>query len=1146
MALVEDKPAITADKLPKQIVEVLDRAIRRRRNVILLRGILAVAAVAIGMLLGLMAIDLLVTIVSSTVRWSLTLSALLIVFGSIGWFLVRPLARRMTLVRMAQLVDAHHPEFEERVSSTVELLSARKRRYDEASPMLLEALTNQAVQQVRAVEPRREFNLRSVRPFLAAVCAAVAVWVIIWFAWPTQTKKLLNRVLNPYAQSGNLRAADLEVHPGHTKVGVGDPLRIDATLKVGGAQHATVLQQNATGEELRIPMTRLTEPSADNSNFVVTLPRIAEAMKYRVLVDGGALSEYYSVTVTERPAVTRYDIRYEFPGYTGLQSRTVQNAKGDIVAPVGTTVTLTAMCSKPLHEAKLLLGGKTTAATEIAADGKATWQFMLLPTSSGKWSLALTDNDDLTITTEDHQVQAVPDAAPLVAIAKPEEAELRLKPDDRLPIDYRVREDYGLSSVSFLVRTGSGPEVSVKSSFPTKSSIERGTWVGNAVLDLRTLSLGGAPRIEVLLDVRDTLPEVLGGPQRALSRSIVIIFDANAQDYSAQSAEKSIRKLQTALADALNLLKGAKGQIASVRPTLDKQPLRLTPAGAKAIENSQTQTGQAETLLWKLYEAGEDPELMEHATQAAQIAEKHVTPARQALELIPLAHVKQEQVNQAKVAEDQIDAAIAALEGIIKKLAEEQQRLAKARQLAAELGNLADDQSRLRQATQNAKDKDPKSAEEIAERIRDAQWQIAHEATQLARKIDQSGFNGGTEHREASDFARQAANRLIDKKVNEAIPLGKQAEEKFNKSRDKLAAAPPAQAPQDALDPPFAQAEKQLAERQARVNEQLDALKKGDLAKALESLQKDVAERAKQLAERSEKLPKSTAAAEAPVPKEGNPQGPKDVKMPFKDTVGQAVEKAEMAAADLGHIDNIPKISPPKFVEGPQSPSDGGGSPDGGQGTQGGGSNTGAGSSKGPSPSNNNINNTIAKGKNLGKATLTAEALMNQKPGSNKGPSGGSGTELQKDAEELLRKGLAQIMADNNPEAKGFGGFGGGAPDKDVPPSAPKEFGAEGGEEMPSGEGQSESGEPQGGEPQGGEAKPGGKKAGRGGKLKAGQGRVTARLEELGISGSDWLKLPSDLRNELLQASDDRAPREYRELVRRYFQTMARRSGENK
>src|SRR5690606_18273679 len=104
----------------------------------------------------------------------LSVSVLLVFIAAAVVLLVIPLSRRMTLIRMAQFVDAHHPEFEERVSSTVELLSARHDRYGETSPQLLEALTVQAVQQVRAVQPRKEFNLHSIRPFVGAAAGAAA------------------------------------------------------------------------------------------------------------------------------------------------------------------------------------------------------------------------------------------------------------------------------------------------------------------------------------------------------------------------------------------------------------------------------------------------------------------------------------------------------------------------------------------------------------------------------------------------------------------------------------------------------------------------------------------------------------------------------------------------------------------------------------------------------------------------------------------------------------------------------------------------------------------------------------------------------------------------------------------------------------
>jgi len=54
------------------------------------------------------------------------------------------------------------------------------------------------------------------------------------------------------------------------------------------------------------------------------------------------------------------------------------------------------------------------------------------------------------------------------------------------------------------------------------------------------------------------------------------------------------------------------------------------------------------------------------------------------------------------------------------------------------------------------------------------------------------------------------------------------------------------------------------------------------------------------------------------------------------------------------------------------------------------------------------------------------------------------------------------------------------------------------------------------------------------------------QLESLGISVSDWAKLPGQLRDEVLQAASDSAPPEYRALIKQYFQEVSRRGGGQK
>jgi len=49
------------------------------------------------------------------------------------------------------------------------------------------------------------------------------------------------------------------------------------------------------------------------------------------------------------------------------------------------------------------------------------------------------------------------------------------------------------------------------------------------------------------------------------------------------------------------------------------------------------------------------------------------------------------------------------------------------------------------------------------------------------------------------------------------------------------------------------------------------------------------------------------------------------------------------------------------------------------------------------------------------------------------------------------------------------------------------------------------------------------------------------QLRELGIDLTDWAKLPSELKESILQSSGDLAPAEYRPLVKRYLQEVAKR-----
>ena len=97
------------ENVPQPIVDALRGLISRVRLVMLVRGLLAVAAIAIACLLIGMAIDAAFTIFSTGGRVALSLTLLAVVLAGAWWYLIRPLARTFTLSGMARIIEERHP-----------------------------------------------------------------------------------------------------------------------------------------------------------------------------------------------------------------------------------------------------------------------------------------------------------------------------------------------------------------------------------------------------------------------------------------------------------------------------------------------------------------------------------------------------------------------------------------------------------------------------------------------------------------------------------------------------------------------------------------------------------------------------------------------------------------------------------------------------------------------------------------------------------------------------------------------------------------------------------------------------------------------------------------------------------------------------
>lgn len=696
-----------ADDLPQPIVRKLRRLVLRARGVIVLRGLLAVAAVATASLLGAMAIDAGVVIFSAWPRWVLSLSALAATAAAAGWFLVRPLVRTFTLAGIARAIESRHPEFQERISSAIELLLSPDSSDLRGSSVLIAALAQEACNDANALRVRREVTLRSLRPFLIAAAALAVVLGAIFAAWPRAAEFALARVIAPQQDRPNVYGYQLTVTPGDVVLAVGDSLQVEVEAANPVVRGAEFRRANSGGGDTVSDMAPLPPRRDDWPRFAFTCPPASESFQYRIHA-GDAVSGYFNVRVVPRPVVQKIDLLYEFPAYTRRGPAMQADAPGDIHALAGSTVTVTAYTNTPVTEAGLFVDDQLAAPGEIAdAPGGSTCTFKLLLTrkTQGQWTIHLTkrvDKYEFTNTTDPHKIDAAPDAKPIARIVSPEEATLKLKPTDELPITYAIGDDFGVAAAELLVEVDGHKQT--PTTLPVSSADDKPlrAAVGKTVLDLGLLGAASARQITFQVRVLDNLPPELEGPQEGLSQLFTIRLDEKAFAYDQQIVLAEEVAIHDVLQQVLKELREAKKDSSGLRKVLRDlaEKKSLDAAGAlsegngekiaRTCKHLQTADGDIRGVLPRLA-GGTFASVLDRLTD---LADNHIDKAQNLCGQVKLSDDAKARGELADEADFQVDRSIALVEEMLKDL----QVLAQTALRAQELAALAQQQQELADA----------------------------------------------------------------------------------------------------------------------------------------------------------------------------------------------------------------------------------------------------------------------------------------------------------------------------------------------------------------------------------------------------------------------------------------------------------------
>ncbi|TWT55451.1 hypothetical protein KOR42_28370 [Thalassoglobus neptunius] len=687
----------------------------------------------------------------------LVVSLLLVALTMILW-VVRPMLRRYEPTELAAYVELQNPDFDERLLSTVELLSAPD---PNASPLMKHWLFRETADLTKrtdfsdAVDARR-----AVRYCWGGGIAVLALLLPLLFVGPAYGV-LFARFVNPWGNYERVHNLMLTVVDGDRTVA----RHSDVTFQVEADWRLTPgeLPESAwlhwTDNHGSTDQRRL-DWNSESECYEGTLARVENGFRYFVRADGSKTREH-DIQVVDRPEMTAFQIVLTPPAYTGLPAQQHDLVLGEIIALEQSLWMIDAEFNKPIVEAEILwLDGPARPDLEPLDDGTAIASITPLnidPSGlvahleerldqshpSGRFQLRLQDADGLTtVLSGSRRLTIAEDLPPTIAFGD-NESLTSARPDDLFPVPIIASDDYGVDQLELHCEIVRSPQLTEERVFRVDQRQLGERHVENLFeLDLAQFKLSEGMRIAYRARAVDERPIPAPNETWTVKRFLPIRLDA--KPYGDQTFAQRQQQTEEAL-------KNLKSQLESQREKTEelKKQAELDVAKDNNWDN-QEDVAQVREKLEKLQQQME--QLAAHMNQ--QPLMNQVSSQLQNAAQEPLAQA-QENLNDADQAE--LPDKAEEFEQAIRNMLKTEKQLDQVQQDYSEAADLQRDLLELNRLAHQS--------ERLADRVEDLEQrksQIGEEGDALTPEQSRARQEWNLDHRDASNAQRNLSRELSE------------------------------------------------------------------------------------------------------------------------------------------------------------------------------------------------------------------------------------------------------------------------------------------------------------------------------------------------------------------------------------------------
>ena len=437
-----------------ELVEVIRQIRNRWRLKLALRGVVVVVAGSLmALLLSASGLEALKFSAAAIIAFRVIVA---VVFATLAaLWLWRPLKRQVSDAQVALYLEECDPTLEASLLSAVEASNAEAAGDQTHSHALVDRLVQQAIEKCHEVEYHRTIERKRVRQHMATLAGVAVAAILLVVFGPAFLRNGLSALLIVYRSIEAATPYRIDVTPGTATVPRGSDQQIKAKLFGFKAADAEVrMRSGSDGAWERVPLV----PTADPLVFEGILFHLEKPIDYKV-ISNGVESKMFTMTLVDLPTVSKLELEYRYPAYTGLPPQKIENG-GDVAALRGTEVFLHVVPSMNTPSGKILVNDAESRPLTRQADGSLTGSFTIDKQGFYRIELEGPHGEHVTASPQ-YTIDVTADRAPTVSFLKPGRDTMATAVEE-LFVEAKASDDFGVKQLELVYAVNGGKEKTVK------------------------------------------------------------------------------------------------------------------------------------------------------------------------------------------------------------------------------------------------------------------------------------------------------------------------------------------------------------------------------------------------------------------------------------------------------------------------------------------------------------------------------------------------------------------------------------------------------------------------------------------------------------------------------------------------------------